>query len=137
MLKKLKGIYVLIIQLSEDIDIKVGAIGKITFKKGLYAYVGSAQNNLEKRIRRHFRKVKRKFWHIDYLLNNDAAKMAKVFFKNASKTAECTTAKAISEKGEPIRSFGCSDCNCNSHLFHICNYSFLQETMQVFPYEKN
>ena len=132
----MKGIYVLIIQLSEDIAVNVGAIGKITFKKGLYAYVGSAQTNLEKRIGRHFRKDKSKFWHIDYLLDNDAAKIAKVFFKNENKTAECTIAKAISEKGELIRDFGCSDCNCNSHLFYICDYSFLQETMQVFPYEK-
>ena len=133
----MKGIYVLIIQVSEDINVDVGAVGKITFKKGLYAYVGSAQINLEKRIGRHFRKEKRKFWHVDYLLDNDAAKIAKVFFKNANKTEECETAKIIGESAEPIVGFGCSDCNCKSHLFHICDYSFLQETMQVFPYEKN
>jgi Uri superfamily endonuclease len=130
----LKGIYVLIIQVSEDIDVDVGAIGKIAFKKGLYAYVGSAQTNLEKRIRRHFRKDKRKFWHVDYLLDNDAAKIAKVFFKNANKTEECETAKVIGESTEPIVGFGCSDCNCKSHLFHICDYRFLQETMRVLSF---
>jgi Uri superfamily endonuclease len=131
----LKGIYVLIIQVSEGINLDVGAIGKIAFKKGLYAYVGSAQINLEKRIRRHFRKHKRKFWHVDYLLDSDAAKIAKVFFKNANKTEECETAKTIGERGRAISGFGCSDCNCNSHLFHISDYRFLQETMRVFPAE--
>jgi Uri superfamily endonuclease len=131
----LKGIYVLIIQVSEGIDVDVGAIGKITFKKGLYAYVGSAQTNLEKRIGRHFRKNKRKFWHVDYLLDNDAAKIVKVFFKNVNKTEECAIAKVIGERGEPTAGFGCSDCNCKSHLFHIRNYGFLQETMRVFPAE--
>jgi len=131
----LKGVYVLIIQVDRDADVNVGALGKLTFEKGLYAYVGSAQTNLEKRIRRHFRKEKRKFWHVDYLLDNDAAKIATVFFKNADKSEECETAKIINERGRAISGFGCSDCNCNSHLFRISDYRFLQETMQVFTAE--
>ena len=131
----MKGVYVLIIQVDKDADVNVGALGKLTFEKGLYAYVGSAQTNLEKRIRRHFRKEKRKFWHVDYLLDNAAAKIAKVFFKNADKSEECETAKIINERGRAISGFGCSDCNCNSHLFRIGDYRFLQETMQVFTSE--
>jgi Uri superfamily endonuclease len=131
----LKGVYVLIIQVDKDADVNVGALGKLTFEKGLYAYVGSAQTNLEKRIRRHFRKEKRKFWHVDYLLDNAAAKIAMVFFKNAAKSEECETAKIINERGRAISGFGCSDCNCNSHLFRIVDYRFLQETMQVFTSE--
>jgi Uri superfamily endonuclease len=134
-LKKLKGVYVLIIQVDKDADVNVGALGKLMFEKGLYAYVGSAQTNLEKRIRRHFRKDKRKFWHVDYLLDNAAAKIATVFFKNADKSEECETAKIINERGRAISGFGCSDCNCNSHLFRIVDYRFLQETMQVFAAE--
>ena len=131
----MKGIYVLIIQVNEGIDVDVGAVGKIAFKKGLYAYVGSAQTNLEKRIRRHFRKDKPTFWHVDYLLDNGAAKIVKVFFKDANKTEECAIAKVIGEKGAPIGGFGCSDCNCKSHLFRIRDFRFLQETMRVFPLE--
>ena len=131
----LKGIYVLIIQVGEDIDVDVGALGKIAFIKGLYAYVGSAQTNLEQRIKRHFRSEKRKFWHIDYLLENEAAKIVKVLFKKANKAEECKIAKVIDERGEPIGGFGCSDCNCKSHLFHIGNYRFLQETMRVLHVE--
>jgi Uri superfamily endonuclease len=113
------------------VDVHAGALGKVAFKKGLYAYVGSAQNNLEPRVKRHLRKEKRKFWHIDYLLDNEAAKIIKVFYKEADKPEECTIAKVIGEKGEPIDHFGSSDCQCKSHLFHMKEYGFLQEFMQV------
>jgi Uri superfamily endonuclease len=134
-MKTLKGIYVLIIQVSGDINVDVGALGGTAFAKGLYAYVGSAQTNMEQRIKRHLRREKRKFWHIDYLLDNPAAEIIQVLFKKADKAEECKTAKAIGERSKPIAGFGCSDCNCKSHLFRIKNYSFIQETMQVFPTE--
>ena len=59
----LKGIYALIIHVNKEQTITIGAIGKRTFKKGLYAYVGSSQNNLEKRVRRHLKRNKPLFWH--------------------------------------------------------------------------
>ena len=133
--KSLVGIYVLIIQVGEAINVDVGALGKTTFTKGVYAYVGSAQTNLVQRVKRHLRKEKRKFWHIDYLLDNPAAKIVKVFFKEAAKPEECKTASIIGEGSTPIVGFGCSDCHCKSHLFHIENYRFIQETMKVFPVE--
>jgi Uri superfamily endonuclease len=132
-----KGVYVLIIQVDKDVDLNVGALGKLRFEKGVYAYVGSAQTNLEKRINRHFKKEKRKFWHIDYLLDNEAAKIAKVFFKQANKTKECEIAEVIGERGEPIAGFGCSDCKCKSHLFQLKDYEFLQETRRGFAEKHN
>ncbi|MCJ7762059.1 GIY-YIG nuclease family protein [Candidatus Bathyarchaeota archaeon] len=119
----MKGIYVLIIQVSSGVAAQVGALGKLTFKKGLYAYVGSAQNNLEKRVRRHLTKEKRKFWHIDYLLCTDVAKVIAVFHKQADKAEECAVAKAIGERGEAVAGFGSSDCTCKSHLFRIEDYT--------------
>jgi Uri superfamily endonuclease len=92
----------------------------------LYAYVGSAQTNLEQRVKRHLKREKRLFWHIDYLLDNNAAEIVKVLYKEGDKTEECKTATRIGENGTPIAGFGCSDCNCKSHLFHIkslkCRY---------------
>lgn len=125
----MKGIYVLIIQVSGDVAVQVGALGKLTFKKGVYAYVGSAQNNLEKRVRRHLTKEKRLFWHIDYLLDNDAAKVIAVFHKQADKAEECAVAKATGEKGAAIAGFGASDCNCKSHLHRIEDCGLSQEFM--------
>jgi Uri superfamily endonuclease len=124
------GVYVLIIKVAKPISVNVGALGKINFERGLYAYVGSAQKGLDKRVSRHLRRVKRKFWHIDYLLENEAVKVLKIFQKKAGKTLECEIAEKISLKGIAVESFGSSDCKCKSHLFKLNNYSFLREFMQ-------
>ena len=131
-----KGLYVLVIRVNEDTSVDVGALGRLTFKKGLYAYVGSAQSNLQQRVRRHLRKGKRKFWHIDCLLDDEAAKVVKVFARQAEKAEECMIAGVIGERGEPLEGFGCSDCSCTSHLFRIGDCGFLQEFMQLLD-EKN
>jgi Uri superfamily endonuclease len=122
----MKGIYVLVIRLRDQASVSIGALGEITFEKGLYLYVGSAQTNLEQRVKRHLRKEKRKFWHIDYLLDSGAAEIEKVLCKEGSKVEECRLAIEIAKRGQAVQGFGCSDCRCRSHLFHVGNYSFLQ-----------
>jgi Uri superfamily endonuclease len=130
MAKRLKGVYVLIIRINQAIQLKIGALGELAFAEGLYAYVGSAQNNLELRVARHRRKEKRLFWHIDYLLNNEAAEVMTVYYKPGRKTEECKIASLLEANAQPIAGFGCSDCNCNSHLFWAKNFGFLQGYMQ-------
>jgi adenylylsulfate kinase len=109
--------------------INVGSLGKIFFEKGLYAYVGSAQTNLEKRIQRHIHKNKKRFWHIDYLLESKLVDILKVFYKEAARKEECEIAKQISSKGCPMGGFGSSDCKCKSHLFKVSEYTFLRKFM--------
>lgn len=120
----MKGVYVLIISLTKDIDVRVGALGKINFKKGTYAYVGSAQTNLEKRVERHLRKAKRRFWHIDYLLCNSNAEVLEVFYEIVPKAEECRIVAQLSREGFPVEGFGSSDCSCKSHLFKVRGYDF-------------
>jgi len=127
MAKRLKGIYVLIIQINQAIQPKIGALGELTLTEGLYAYVGSAQNNLELRVARHQRREKRLFWHIDYLLNNEAARVIAVYYKPGCKTAECKIASLLEANAQPIAGFGSSDCHCGSHLFQAQNFDFLRE----------
>ena len=115
----MKGIYILFFNIDKNLQLKIGSLEKIKFDKGNYAYVGSAQNNLEKRIGRHMIKNKKKFWHIDYLLSNKLTKITKIFYKKSGKLEECRIAKKLSKTGSLIPSFGCSDCNCKSHLFRI------------------
>lgn len=129
----MKGIYVLVVSVDRDIYVKVGALGEFFFEKGVYAYVGSAQNSLEKRVDRHLTEDKQKFWHIDYLLDNEAAKVVDVFWKEASKSEECKVAGKLGERGVPTMNFGCSDCSCVSHLFMLgdktssrCSKPFLE-----------
>lgn len=121
----------LVIRLGRDVQVDVGAKGRLDFGRGLYAYVGSAQNNLEKRVSRHLRKDKRKFWHVDYLLGDDSATVVEVFHKRGDKTEECRVAEMIGERAEPIDGFGASDCGCRSHLFRIEDYGFLEKLMLV------
>jgi Uri superfamily endonuclease len=123
---KMRGIYILIISVMKNIKIKVGSLGKIKFPQGMYAYIGSAQNNLEKRIARHTSKNKKKFWHIDYLLDSSFANVVAVFYKKSEKSEECNMAKKLtnelSNRKIIIQKFGCSDCKCKSHLFKIKNF---------------
>jgi len=125
----LKGVYVLAIPISQDIVVEVGSIGSVYFKKGVYAYVGSAQNSLEKRLMRHFQGAQLKFWHIDYLLarNSPILNLVTAFYKEAEKQEECATAQKFSKFAFSIKCFGCSDCNCQSHLFRFENFGFLED----------
>jgi Uri superfamily endonuclease len=133
----MKGIYVLIIHIKENIEVSVGALGKIKFEKGFYAYVGSAQNSVEKRIKRHLRRSKRKFWHIDYLLDNSSVKIVKIFHKKAGKTEECKIAKKIRRKSVvAVKGFGSSDCKCESHLLKLDNYQVIENLMQEEKYSR-
>ena len=40
---------------------------------------------------------------------------------NHDKKVECELALKLSEKNEYVQDFGCSDCNCESHLFYFKN----------------
>lgn len=126
----MKGIYILTILIHKNLKLEMGALGKIKFKKGTYVYVGSAQNNLEKRIGRHLKKDKPKFWHIDYLLSNVNTEVLKVYYKEAEKLDECKIAKKMSAQSLPIKGFGASDCKCLSHLFKIENFESINKSIQ-------
>jgi len=118
-----KGNYCLIISIKEDSNIKIGAKGKIFFQKGYYVYVGSALNSLTKRIERHISKNKKKHWHIDYLLLNKNTQLDEVIYTYSIEKIECTISAEINKKSdEYIELFGCSDCNCRSHLYYFKSY---------------
>src|SRR3989338_9080093 len=66
-LARVKGSYVLILQLAETKRLTVGKLGTFAFPTGLYLYFGSALNGLRSRIQRHLRKHKKSHWHVDAL----------------------------------------------------------------------
>ena len=125
----MKGVYVLVISVNKNVKIEISTLGTKFFRKGLFAYIGSAQTNLEKRVRRHLKKRKKKFWHIDYLLDNDLVEIVEVFYKNAAKIEECNIASKTSDRGFPVNGFGSSDCKCKSHLFELHDFSFFENFM--------
>jgi len=112
----MKGVYCLLIRLKEDSRLSIGSLGVLDFKAGYYVYVGSAMNSLKSRIKRHLRKGKKIFWHIDYLL--EKAHVVDVFYGETNKRVECSLAEEISGHLNSIKKFGSSDCRCISHLFY-------------------
>jgi Uri superfamily endonuclease len=129
-----KGIYVLIIKVVTPTSLKIGALGEIIFPASMYAYVGSAQSSIESRVKRHLRKEKRLFWHIDYLLAVADVKIVQIYCSTGDKICECQTAQLIAKHSESVPNFGCSDCHCKSHLFRSDNFNFLKgQLKQLTP----
>lgn len=116
----MKGIYTLILEVKTPIRIEVGSLGAILFRKGAYAYVGSARGpGGLSRVGRHVevargRNQTRK-WHIDYLLPH--ASVVAVVVSPTEEDLECGVARRLGEIARPVPGFGSSDCPCDSHLF--------------------
>jgi Uri superfamily endonuclease len=123
----MRGIYVVIAELPKAMDMQIGRRRRDHFEKGFYGYVGSALNGLEKRLARHLDKRKKLHWHIDYFLN--VATVRAVVYAETSKKKECLIAYALSGKLPSISNFGCSDCNCTSHLFFCQDLENLNEAV--------
>ncbi len=120
----MKGSYILLIKLNDNKIIKYGSNKKKYFKKGFYAYIGSALNSIEKRIERHLRDKKNKHWHIDYLLNY--TEIAGVFYKENNFKEECKIANSLKINFSQIDGFGSTDCNCKGHIFYGKRKNFIE-----------
>ena len=81
-------------------------------------YIGSAMNNLKSRVKRHLSNEKKLHWHVDYLLKH--SEITEVIY-NLDKKVECELSKEMSKNNEYIQDFGCSDCECESHLYYFKN----------------
>lgn len=115
---KNKGSYIISGFLNGDKKIKIGRIGYLNFKRGWYLYVGSGMAYLKERVKRHFKKNKKKHWHIDYLIPD--LKNLKAFLIHSSKSLECEISMEISKISNGfIEKFGSTDCNCKSHLLYF------------------
>lgn len=114
-----KGVYCLQIRLDTPKTLHIGALGNIDFRAGYYIYVGSALGSgglsrVSRHIRfyrEHYRKPK---WHIDYLTMH--AVLEKTYCTETEERLECELASAVG--GDCVPRFGCSDCDCTSHLYY-------------------
>lgn len=118
-----KGSYQLHIEISENIQIKIGSLGICNFEKGKYVYTGSAMSSLTKRVERHLKMNKKMHWHIDYLLTNRNVTITKIELFPSSIKQECQLNHDIinNHNGVPaVLGFGSSDCkNCPSHFLLV------------------
>lgn len=123
----MRGTYILFVRLPFSMPLVIGGLGKIEFKEGYYAYVGSALGGLEQRIGRHLRREKTLYWHIDYLLLR--ALVYDVITIESEDRKECQIATKLAESLPCVEGFGSSDCSCQSHLFYSPTSSHLLETV--------
>ncbi len=112
------GIYSLVVTLDRPTTVEVGALGQVDFDAGAYIYVGSAHGpGGFARVDRHRELAagerSGRHWHVDSLLSVPGAAVAEAV-TTCGVDAECSLARSLS--GEWIIGFGCSDCNCRSHL---------------------
>jgi len=94
-------------------------------------YIGSAKGCLETRLKRDLRKEKRIFWHIDYLLENQKAKILQIWI--IDKKMECQTTEVFYQ--DPTteiikKGFGSSECKCVTHLFYIKNKERIKKILK-------
>ena len=113
------GVYVVVLRLGEARSIRVGRLGRFTLAAGRYAYVGSAQRGLPKRVARHARRRKTLRWHVDYLTRYATVEAAYAW--PLPKEAECRLAASLAEGGgrRIVPGFGASDCGCGGHLLRL------------------
>jgi sugar fermentation stimulation protein A len=111
-----RGSYLLVLNLRKKQRLRIGALGRVSFEKGFYVYVGSAMANLSKRMERHKGLRKQHHWHIDEL--RSVSEFHTVLAIRSSVRLECDIAKALSCISEwTVPEFGSSDCSCKTHLF--------------------
>ena len=131
----MKGSYILLIFLPDELRIRIGSLGLLTFPEGYYLYIGSAMGNntstsLENRVKRHVTKSKNKkiFWHIDYLLTNKNCVIIHIYLIPSMIRLECIMSEEISKSSDNlVRGFGSSDCKCQSHLYYFKEFWDLEQ----------
>ncbi len=113
----------LILKLDQELDIQIGKLGNLHFRKGFYAYTGSALGRGGfKRVERHFNvstgiNPTRK-WHIDYFLCK--SRIIHTILLPTEDAIECEVARNIRKISgiSIISGFGCTDCMCETHLIY-------------------
>ncbi len=132
-MERLAGTYALILRNYSKATIQIGRWGRICVKPGYYSYIGSAfgPGGLRARVSRHLRQEKRKHWHIDYL--REFMEPVGAWYTHDRQRLEHIWAQSLSEMDGLISThgFGCSDCNCDSHLFHAPTKSALDQVPRV------
>ncbi len=121
----MKGSYILVLELSED-----RKVHKWDLKRGLYVYVGSAMNNMEKRIQRHLSSKKKFHWHIDYLLERATVKY--IFMISSNKRIEEEISKQFSKEFSGPKGFGSTDLDVETNLYYIDDFEKFKNLISEF-----
>lgn len=115
------GAYVLVLDLTRPLTLRIATLGQAELPRGRYCYAGSARGpgGLRARIRRHARRGGRTHWHVDHL----ARAATLTGFWAVPGVTECALAEIVREipgARIPVLGFGSSDCRiCPAHLIAL------------------
>ena len=117
------GVYQIFIELDQERIIDAGRLGSFMLPKGRHIYTGRAKRNLSQRIERHQRYDKKYFWHIDYLLADEHARINDIIINSDNYNGECSKNQKVTNSTIVIliENFGSSDCkhNCDGRLVYL------------------
>ena len=122
-----KGVYTLVIRVDRELAFRAGSLGQVVLRPGFYLYTGSGLGpgslSLRGRVKRHLGARRRRFWHVDYLLDQPSARVVAVVASPSLIKEECRVNQALIEgltAEVPVRGFGSSDCRsgCPAHLLY-------------------
>ena len=120
----MKGVYALILYLDDNLVTNIGVRENVSFERGYWVYIGSAQGtgstNLRNRLDRHFRQEKKIHWHIDYLLKENV-ELVDAIWSDSLENFECELVSHLLASGyfrAGPTGFGAGDCTnkCTAHL---------------------
>ena len=116
-----RGCYLLLLRIPAA-RIRIGALGSLAFREGVYAYVGSAQGRtmtLAHRLGRHLTRVKRLRWHIDYLTSHPVVEPVGAYVSTGPRFTERRLACLCAQRFPVVPRFGNSDLRGKTpgHLF--------------------
>jgi len=119
MMQSKPGTYALILQSHSNATAQIGRWGVLELEPGYYVYVGSAfgPGGVRARVSRHFRTLKAKHWHVDYL--REFVTPVAAWYSHDPVRLEHEWARVLHDMPgvSPVQGFGCSDCACDAHLF--------------------
>ena len=122
-MKPAPGTYALTFECCRAMTVEVGRLGSIDLETGYYLYVGSAlgPGGVKARVERHWRQVKRRHWHIDYV--GEYLTPVEVWYLHGISREEHRWVALFTAEPDVsvVPGFGASDCRCSSHFFHTSN----------------
>jgi len=117
----LPGSYILLLRVATDQSVRIGGLGVLMARAGMYLYFGSAfgPGGIRARINHHMGGSSHPHWHLDWL--RAAAIPTTVWWALGPQRLECTWASGFARclRAEvPLAGFGASDCRggCPAHL---------------------
>jgi Uri superfamily endonuclease len=114
------GTYILVFRLPRGSSAVIGALGRLDLDLGTGFYAGSARKGLSTRTKRWFGRPKKRFWHIDGLLEDGI--VLEVLGFRRGRASECELirrARSVLTGSIRIGGFGSSDCRCAGHLLYL------------------